>query len=551
MGDTVMISRISTPLATLFILLIILFIPCQAFDPTEASRPPGVPAVMPPPVGSAPGDIPPLDGPSDAVTSEKIEVTYTLPTGWSVISFPVGRVEKASGFTSFIYFFRNGMYYSVDPVNSPRSIDTRFAYLAHVDKPLKVSITGTVNNGMVRSVSLSHGWNLLGCPSQQAVPLNRLHVMHKSTVRTLAQATSPTLEEGDYWLSSKAYVVDTVEKEVNLLTPDASAVPMKGFWIYSWHSVTLVLSGRGGNMVSTPKILSVVPQRVTEGSTIAINGSGFDKDAGFVAIGTTPIPSECILSWSDTEVQVRIPPYVQSGNLMIYANRIPSNAIPLTVVESPQVDDGSTLMGKVQGADQEPVSGVLLTLDNGLSTKTGTDGSYVIEDVPHGRHTIFISRKGYRTAQGTVNIEQGKTDAVLITLTPVAADSGTAAVNTPPSAQSSSPPPPEKKSPPQEPKPQKGYLNIVADAYDDGYHRWWVRKIDVEEWGNENYHWYKDWWSDCGDAWYDMECDGARVGKTYIIRIQWLSKDGGEPLNNSWYRKVYSTNQTETFDSPF
>lgn len=544
--------RVSTALAALFIALVVLFIPCQAFDPLDPSKPPGVPAVMPPPVGSAPSDLPPLDGPQAAGTVETIEVNYTLPTGWSIISFPVGRVEKASGFTNCLYFFRDGMYYSVDPVNSPHSIDTRFAYLAHVDKPLKVSITGPINNGMVRSGSLSQGWNLLGCPFSKPLPLNRFHAMYKNIVKTFAQAVSPALDEGDYWISSKGYVADTVESSVNLLSPDSSLVPMKGLWIYSWHSVKIVFSGRGGNVVSTPEIVSIIPQTVSAGSTIAIQGSGFDTDAGFVAIGTTPIPPESVLSWSDTEVLARIPPYAQSGNVTVYANRIPSNAVPITVTDSPQVTGNSTLMGKVEGGNQEPVSGVLLTLDNGLSTKSGKDGSYVIEDVPPGRHTVFISRSGYKTAQGQVNLEPGGTDSVLITLTPSAAGGDTAGVNnTPPSQSSSATPPADRKAAPTEPKPKKGYLNIVADAYDDGYHRWWVRKIDVVEWGNENFHWYKDWWSDCGDAWYEMDCDGARVGQTYIVRIEWLSKDGGNPLHNSWYRKVYSTNQTETFDSPF
>jgi len=551
MGDTVMRFRVSTALKALFIALAVLLIPCQAFDSLDPSRPPGLPAAMPPPVGSVPAGIPPLDGPPDSGKVERIEINYTLPAGWTIISFPVGRVEKASGFTNCLYFFRDGMYYSVDPINSPNTIDTRFAYLAHVDRPLKVSVTGTVNNGIVRSGTLSQGWNLLGCPSKTALSLNRLHVMYKNSVRAFAQALSPTLDEGDYWLSSKGYVADSVNTSINLLSPDSSLLPMKGLWIYCWHSVKVVFSGRGGNVVSTPKIFSIVPQSVPAGSTIAIKGSGFDKDNGFIAIGTTPIPPECILNWSDTEVLARIPPYAQSGNVTLYANRIPSNAIPITVTGSPQENDLSTLMGKVQTDDQKPVSGVLLTLDNGLSTKSGNDGSYIIENVPPGRHTLFISRSGYRTAQGQVNLEPGDTDSVLITLTPAAGRDEAAAGSAMPSQSSSAPPPEGRKAAPTEPKPKKGHLHIVADAYDDGYHRWWVRKIDVTEWGNGNYHWYKDWWSDCGDAWCEMDCDGARVGQTYIVKIDWLSNDGGKPLHNSWYRKVYSTSQTETFDSPF
>jgi len=552
MGDEEMRLRFPTVLTVLLIVVSLLFLPCQALDPSEPSRPPGLPSVQPPPVGSSPSDIPPLSGPSDQSAYEKTEVTFDLPAGWSIFSFPVARVLKTSGFAKCLYFYRYGMYYTVDPLNSPQTIDTRFAYLAHADRPAKITVTGIVNKGMVRSMALSHGWNLLGCPFNVPVPINKIYVDYKSVVKSFAQAASPTLDEGDYWLSSGGYLSDTVEYPVNLLSADASLVPMKGMWIYAWHSVTFVAAGRGSGAASTPRVISVTPQSAAAGSTVEIQGSGFGKNGGFVSIGTTPIPAECVMSWGDSSVQARIPPYVQSGGLKVFANRVPSNEVPITILESPQKEASSTLMGKVQTSDGNPVGGVLLALDSGLSTKSGGDGSYVIPNAPPGSHTIYISRSGYRTAQGKVNLEAGGTDSVLITLTPTAAADGVSGVN---GAQPSQPPPAEQptaeKAAPTEAKPKKGYLNIVADAYDDGYHRWWVRKIDVVEWGNGNYHWYKDWWTDNGDAWYEMDCNGARVGQTYEVRILWLSKDGGRELSNKWYRKVYSTNQTETFESPF
>lgn len=96
---------------------------------------------------------------------------------------------------------------------------------------------------------------------------------------------------------------------------------------------------------------------------------------------------------------------------------------------------------------------------------------------------------------------------------------------------------------------QKGTLHVVVDAYDDGYHRWWPRRVEVTEWGNSSIHWSKNWERDLGDAYYELYCEGARIGKTYTIKVEWRSRNEGKPQNNSWDRKFYSWFQTVTIDS--
>jgi hypothetical protein len=238
-----------------------------------------------------------------------------------------------------------------------------------------------------------------------------------------------------------------------------------------------------------------------------------------------------------------------SGDVVVFSGRNSSNSKPLRIEAPVSAAALSTIIGKVQAPGGTPLSQALIMLDNGLSTSSGTDGSFVISQATAGEHAIHCSLIGYREAQGKVHLPPGGTDAVNITMSPVESPPAVAAagIAPPSSSGASAGEPPAQKTPSE---PQKGVLHVVVDAYDDGYHRWWVRKIEVTEWGNSNYYWYNDWYSDLGDAWYALDCPGVRVGKTYIIKAYWLSKDGGDSLYNSWYRTIYSTHQTETIDSP-
>ena len=509
-------------------------------DSFHADRPPGLPDTLPPFCTAAAAGTPP----AAAEGEEPVSMTLTLSQGWNIISFPMAHVKKIVGLQRMLYHYIEGIYYPIDGVALPEQINTRWAFLAYADSDLTVTVTGVANRQDVRSVALAAGWNLVGCPSQKPIPLNQLAVARGQITGRISDMAGP--DRDSCWISSTAYRFNGTYSKVNILDPSVSTQPMKGAWIFAWHPVKLVLLGRkpGGG---SPVLASITPSTIAAGEVVALDGSGFGTSQGEVIIAGIPVKNDYILSWSDTRIELRIPSYCASGSVVVYAGRVPSNDRPLDISESlPSRRAESTLMGTVMDSRGVPLSGALVMLDQGLSASSGNDGSFIISRAPSGEHQVLCTLLGYKEAAGKVHLPPGGSDALRITLTAVGSPSS--AEVPPPQAPPQNQPPDGRSASPPEPK--KGTLHVVADAYDDGYHRWWVRKIEVTEVGNGNYHWYKDWDSDLGDAWYELDCDGARVGKTYRIKVFYLSKNGGQSLYNSWDRMLYSTSQTENIDSP-
>jgi hypothetical protein len=506
---------------------------CAPLDP---SSPPSLPERLPPLCGTLPSAAPPEDPGAFQPSAEQVTLTYNLPAGWSIISFPLARLQAVSGLSRVLLHYAGGAYFPVDPQQSPTHVSTRWAYLAYADKPETVMVTGLKNAQHLRSFPLSGGWNLIGCPSRTPVLIAGMTASMGATTRTIKDVTAAENAQGS-WLSSKGFALDGSLSARDLTSPEAALVPERGLWIFAWHPFKLVFMGRKPEREG-PTVTKVTPSSVITGDVVVIEGRGFGASNGLVTIGGAPVEDQYVLSWGESRIQLRVPSYVMSGDLTVFADRKPSNSVLLTISDSPDLTKLSTLTGKIQSSGGEAVTGALVTLDNGLWGQSAGDGSFSIARVPPGTHSLKVSRLGYGEASGEVHLKPGRADAVLIT---ISSSPGAGP------AEDSATPGPKK---PAAEAPKKGTLHVVADAYDDGYHRWWVCKIDVAEWGNSNYHWYNDWYSDLGDAWYELNCSGARVGKTYVINVYWASKDGGTRLHNSWYRTVYSTYQTETIDSP-
>ncbi|MDQ7825754.1 MAG: carboxypeptidase regulatory-like domain-containing protein [Candidatus Eremiobacteraeota bacterium] len=533
---------------------------CQ--NTVDPGLPPGIPAEAPPLTGAFPFDELEDHPPGGGQGGAPVTVTYSLAPGWNIISFPFSSLKSCSGFTHMLYHYAGGNYYAIDPVHYPAAVNTRWAYLAYSETPVTASATGFKNTTQVRSVDLATGWNLIGCPSDKPVPLSRVAIMSGSTARSLSEAADP----GSPWLSPVFYRYNGAFVTVNL---DERAVtkPLGGAWVYAWHPLKIVLRGRkaaaegapGGAAPTQaspaqappaqegPVITALVPARgVPAGEIFAVQGRGFGNEPGQLFIGELPVARTEIMSWSNSRIEARVPAYAQSGKVVVHAGRVPSNAVALTVQEASLAPAFSTVIGKVQASDATPLRGARILLDNGLSAYSRDDGTYSITNVPPGVHGLTATLQGYNTGKGDVHLRAGETDSVLITLSSKSsAPQQTSQDDTWGDGTSS------QRRQAGTAKPERGTLHIVADAYDDQDHHWWVSKIDVHEWGNFNRHWYNDWDSNYGDQWFQLECDGAMVGQTYIVEITWKSSDGGGRLHNSWYRKMYSTDQTETIDSPF
>jgi hypothetical protein len=227
---------------------------------------------------------------------------------------------------------------------------------------------------------------------------------------------------------------------------------------------------------------------------------------------------------------------------------------PVITQPAPQIEGLSTtgtLGGKVEDNNHQPIDNAKITLENGMTVYSDARGVYLIKDVPEGAQTITVSKSGYRTATGRININAGQVSKALISLSGVAEPMVKAGNATPPSRPAEKAYVPAAKPAPEEEQPVTGKLRVVVHAYSNGYHRWWPRKVEVYESGNSSRAWSKTWDHDTGDSSYEIYCDRTTVGKTYVIKVDWRSRNRGKPSSGTWERKVYKTDQTESIDSMY
>lgn len=532
-----------------FVIFLLLFFACilPAFsNQFDTSTPPLPPSSPPPPIN--PVSIKAVDE-AAAYNAGKVVINFKLSAGWNIISFPMASVDSATGFTHIIYRYESGQFYPFDPVNEPASISTRFGYFAWADDPVNVQLIGTPNKGLIRSIPLSPGWNLVGCPGINSIPLSQIVVYEGNHVCSIIDAIKAG-KDGDRLISPYIFNSTSLNEPVDPGDKSASTKPGSASWIFAYYPLKLTVADRGTGG-GIPQIKVINPPGVTAGADLTIEGSGFDDNPGFVTIGGIRVPDDNLLSWEDNRIRLKTPVNISTGQVVVYSNRLPGNSFPLKVFPIDYAD--GILEGDVVDNMNHFLSGVKVLLDNGQYAVTNDSGYYIIRDVPEGPHTMSTSKIGYRAAHGKINIEMGKAHKVLISLSPVSGSQQ--------SPENLNPPPPPPSDSPEGVientseglikggKTEKGHLQVIVDAYDDGDNRWWPRKIEVTEVGNLNYYWYKDFDRDYGDAWYELDCSGVRIGKTYRIKVLWATKKGARTQSNSWDRKVYKENQTETIDS--
>jgi hypothetical protein len=502
-------------------------------DPT---RPPGFPRELPPAAAHAQAAQKNASQGGDTFTA-----SYDLVKGWNVISFPFSKVLATRGFTRKLLHYEGGSYYTIDPNSEISRINPRWGYLVYADNPGKASALGVHNNRHIRSVSLGCGWNLIACPSSKSAPWSRLlAVIGSSSQPALDVAGLPSSGE-NYWISSRAYRFDRGLESIDLKAPEAVIPSKQGLWVFVWHPLTLTVAP-GAEQVGTLRIERVVPSSVAPGQTATIDGNGFCTSPSAIFLAGVPINADYILSWSATRIVFRVPTYVMSGSLVVVVNGTPSNKVDLTVSEGGGPAAGATLTGKVQDGNKRPLAGVLIMLQNGMSSYSKADGTFLIEHLPAGEYGIEGSLTGHRSAHGTIALGEGGSKNLLITLSSYD--------EVLPASLPASPAEPLKKKDEQIAS-EKGTLYAVASAYYYSNKRWWVYRIDVTEWGNGSYYWHNTWYNDYGDVNYELKCPGARIGKIYNFKVEWRTRDGSKIYTNTWQRKMYKESQKENFDTPY
>ncbi|MFH0800832.1 MAG: carboxypeptidase-like regulatory domain-containing protein [bacterium] len=312
------------------VLLFLLF-PRQAagmenplFDP---SAPPGLPSQLSPLIPLTPP-------PAPRSETHSVQVNYDLPAGWSVISFPLARIDFSSGFTRMLLYYDAGNYYPVDPVHSPSSLNPRLAYLSYSEKPVKVKVSGIANEREVSSISLAPGWNLIGCPFSQKLYWHRMTFSREQATRALETAAgSSHSSSGNNWISSFAFDFDGRISGRNLLNPDASLDPMHGLWVFAWHPLLLnlnlmVASSPPGNLApvsvtpaTQPSAGGTLSGKVENNSGNPLKGARLSLDSGqstislndgsYILTGISPGPhrlSTTLMGYREATGQVSVEP---------------------------------------------------------------------------------------------------------------------------------------------------------------------------------------------------------------------------------------------------
>jgi len=159
---------------------------------------------------------------------------------------------------------------------------------------------------------------------------------------------------------------------------------------------------------------------------------------------------------------------------------------------------------------------------------------YVAVDPVHSPGTIdcgrayiaYVTRIGYRTGTGRVQIAAGKTRTLLVELPPAGGGSGgTKSVE------------------------QSTRMRVAGYPFTYDGRRYRVKKILAWEYGNQNRHWENTWWTDTGDTCVELACDPVYMGRSYRVIVTWVDKLGNE-RSGGGYPEIWAHDQRVTYEHP-
>ncbi len=449
-----------------------------------------------------PPTITPGAGAPDPARVEGLKKSFPSYQGWSVVVFPFAGLKAARGYPRMLLSLGPAGFTQVDPVNHPEQVDTSQAYITFFDQAGQVSLVGQAQAGK-RITDLHPGWNLLAVPSSTPVAVEHITVTAPGGLtRTPGEAASDSLLPGSAWLYALG-LAQGAEGRVNidLRQPRSPLVkPGTAALLYSWGELEL-----NWNLVApatTPRIAGLSSSSLAPGQVLQVNGSGFGQPGhGTLTLGGLPVPPDSVVGWKSDQIRFKIPEGARSGNLQVMVDRYPSNRVGVTV--APGAGQAtSTLSGRVESSDQQPIGGAQVQLDSGYQATTSTDGSFQVRDLPPGAHDVFVSKVGYRSGKGSVRMAPGESRNLLVSLSPA----GGQAVRA------------EKKAN----FTVRGYPYDLEGEGVDGRH-YWVYKMEVWEYGTNARNWTRTWDTDVGNSYNELTCDGALVGRYYCMRIYWKS----------------------------
>lgn len=433
-----------------------------------------------------------------------------VPAGWSMLSFPLGSLDGMDGLTHAPLWYAGGAFHPATSL----PLDPGLGYLVYADAPGAVRASGQPNHGQLQGTWLRAGWNLIGCPSDSPLPLSRLALSRSGgTLDVLEYSADPSPDPGSAWLYSVAtasYRGGT--STLDLRDPNAALRPGQVTWVFAWHDAQLLWNADPPS--PPPQIASLSSPALAQGQVLEIGGQGFGTTGmGVVTVNGLPVHPEDVVSWSPTSIRLKVPAAAASGPVIVFTHGCPSNRVAFQVLPKESADTGA-LTGLVQADDGTPLVGAEVMTDDGHQVVTNRSGLFTIDKLPAGPHQVYISRMNYKPGQGQVQIQGGQTRRLQVVLSQVGE------VGAPPPGQGAG-------AAPASPE-QRTTMHVTAYPWQHNNHRFWVKSIEVSEYGNYNHRWNRYWDTDVGDARFDLDCPGALVGRSYNIRIVWRDKLGNE-----------------------
>jgi len=495
--------------------------------PVDPRVRPAFPTAPPPPIP----DTPPVNNP--AVTGDVQAVEIPLIQGWNLISLPFIAVSRVEGFNRAWLQIAASQYVPIDPVHDPASIAAGRAYLAWADQPATARVVGVLNQGQPFETRLYAGWNLLCCPSGTPVALDSLTVSRVGNTRRFEDALGAAATS---WIFSNCRQFDgQAVQEIPM--SGASLAPGKVVGIFAWGDCELHWNVR--SVGAAPRIQQITPDPVVPGQRAVIEGSGFGiPGAGIITVNGFPAQPENVVSWSDTRIEVNVPPGAPPGKtrkVAILVNRVPSNALDVRIAAAPKISGRAlgALTGMVTDASGRPLAGTQVMLDDGQSAVTSADGKFRIDNLPADRYVAYVSRAGYKTGTGQIQVGPGETRSLRVSLSPEPVPGTTT---------------PTRAAEPRSPE-QSTTLTVAGYPWNSGGKRYYVKKIVAWEYGNSGREWRDSWWSDTGNSSVELKCSPVYVGRSYRVIITWVDAEGNEK-NGGWNPEIWKRDQRESYYNP-
>ncbi len=104
---------------------------------------------------------------------------------------------------------------------------------------------------------------------------------------------------------------------------------------YQISFTSIVLLAFMTGCITDPILTSIVPPVGWEGQVVVIEGSGFGPRQGLTQVLFSGDPAGRVLSWSETRIEVAVPPGAQTGQVLIRYKEIVSNRLPFIVTRPP------------------------------------------------------------------------------------------------------------------------------------------------------------------------------------------------------------------------